>query len=49
MMSYYKRLLSQQRDGGPSFKEANDDFARMIDSQYGVLGPISDPRVRHRR
>lgn len=49
MMDYYRRLIGQGRDGGPSFQEANDDFARMIDAQYRVLGPISDPRVRHRR
>ncbi|MDA0352759.1 MAG: hypothetical protein O3A10_11185 [Chloroflexi bacterium] len=49
MMSYYRRLLDQNRDGGPSFREANDDFVRMLDAQYGVMRPLSDNRVRRHR
>ena len=51
MMSYYKRLLgeSQNRQGGPSINEANDDFARMLDQRYGVFRPLSDHRGRQYR
>lgn len=51
MMSYYKRLLGQDhgREGGPSLREANQDFVRMLDSQYGSLMPLSDHRVRRQR
>lgn len=51
MMSYYKRLLGEGhgREGGPSLREANQDFVRMLDSQYGSLMPLSDHRVRRYR
>jgi hypothetical protein len=49
VMSYYKRLMGQAREGAPSYREANEDYIRMLDSQYGILGPLSDPRARHRR
>ena len=48
-MSYYKRLLSQDREGSPSMREANDDFVRMLNAQYGFLRPLSDHRVRRHR
>ncbi len=50
-MSYYKRLLGQGQDrqGGPSIREANDDFARMLDQRYTLFGPLNDHRGRHYR
>jgi hypothetical protein len=51
MMSYYKRLLGQSNDrtGGPSLREANDDFARMLNQRYSLFGPLTDQRGRHHR
>lgn len=51
MTSYYKRLLgqSQDRTGGPSLSEANDDFARMLNQRYSLLGSLTDQRGRHHR
>ena len=51
MTSYYKRLLgqSQDRTGGPSLSEANDDFARMLNQRYSLLGSLTDQRGRHYR
>jgi hypothetical protein len=51
MTSYYKRLLgqSQERSGGPSLREANDDFARMLNQRYSLFGPLIDQRGRHQR
>jgi hypothetical protein len=50
MMTYYKRLLGQQapHSGGPTFREANDDFARMLDQQHGIFGPLRDRRTFRR-
>ncbi len=48
-MSYYKRLLGQWRDGGPSHREASDDFARMLDSRYRLFRPLRDHRARYDR
>ena len=48
-MNYYKRLLGQQQEGGPSLREANEDFARLTESRYGLFGPINDHRARHYR
>ena len=51
MFSYYKRLLGEGRnhEGGPSFREANDDFTRLLESQYSYIRPLSDHRTRHHR
>ncbi len=49
-MSYYKRLLSLGRNGGgPSYREANDDYARMLDARYTLFRPLADHRVRRYR
>lgn len=48
-MNYYKRLLGQARDGAPSFREANDDYARMLDARYAIFRPLGDHRGRHHR
>lgn len=48
VMSYYKRLLGEtpERAGGPSVREANDDFARMLNQRYSLFGPLNDHRGR---
>lgn len=51
MFNYYKRLLGESRnhEGGPSFREANEDFARLLESQHSYIRSQSDHRTRHHR
>ena len=49
MMSYYKRLMGQGRAGSPSLHEANEDFARMLDTRYPALRSLGDPGRRYHR